>query len=156
MKFLFVCTGNICRSPTAEGIFSHLVNAADLSTQIKTDGCGIQGWHVGNAPDNRSVEAALRRGYDLSALRARQLHSTDFEKFDYLLAMDHGHYDSLMEQAPIGKRDRIHMFLQPVEAEFEQIEVPDPYYGGEHGFELVLDMVESASHAWIKIAQNKL
>lgn len=156
MKVLFVCTGNICRSPTAEGVFRQLVTDAGLSHAIKADGCGIHSWHSGEAPDSRSTAKAAERGYDLSSLRARQIRKSDYEEFDLLMAMDHGHYDHMIEEAPAELRSRIHMFLRPVEGEFGKIEVPDPYYGGADGFEVVLDMIEAASHAWIKEIKTSL
>lgn len=156
MKILFVCTGNICRSPTAEGVFRQLVSDAGLSHVIETDGCGIHSWHSGEAPDKRSTAKAAERGYDLSSLRARQIRKSDYKEFDLLMAMDHGHYDHMIEEAPSELRSRIHMFLRPVEKKFEQIEVPDPYYGGADGFEIVLDMIEAASHAWIEEIKNSM
>ena len=156
MKVLFVCTGNICRSPTAEGIFRQQVADAGLSDKIITDGCGLQQWHVGEAPDPRTVEAAKQRGYDLSDLRARKLQLNDFNDFDLLLAMDKGHYNDMQDTAPTGTAHKIHMFLEPVKDQFGQIEVPDPYYGEANGFEIVLDMVESASAAWLDHLQQHI
>ncbi|RED51261.1 low molecular weight protein-tyrosine-phosphatase [Aestuariispira insulae] len=149
IRILFVCTGNICRSPTGEGVFRHLLAEAGLSDRIETDSCGMGAWHVGEAPDPRTVKAARARGIDLSDLRARKIRAADFHDFDYLLAMDRGHYDEMVAQAPVGTEAKIRMFLEPVAKGSANADVPDPYYGGADGFELVLDLIDEASRAWI-------
>lgn len=149
VKVLFVCLGNICRSPTAEGVFRDLVQQQGLSGKIKTDSAGTGSWHVGKEPDGRAQKAALRRGYDLSDLRARQAKPKDFMEFDYVLAMDRSNYGDLQQICPPGYEDRLHMFLSFGE-ECTEDEVPDPYYGGPAGFDYVLDLVEDASEGLIK------
>jgi len=140
MKILFVCMGNICRSPTAEGVFSHLVTQAGL--QISVDSAGTHDYHVGEPPDLRSQRAALKRGIDLSGLRARQVTQADFTKFDYILAMDRHNYQLLQSLCPPEQRHKLHLFLD-FAPELNRRDVPDPYYEG--GFEYVLDLVEAAS-----------
>jgi protein-tyrosine phosphatase len=141
---LFVCTGNICRSPTAEGVFGHLARQRGLLDRVRVDSAGTHDYHVGEAPDPRSVAHAARRGYDLAPLRARQLALADFAKFDLILAMDRSHLRQLEALAPAGSSARIAMFLDYSER-WRGLDVPDPYYGGARGFEKVLDMVEEAS-----------
>lgn len=141
VRVLFVCTGNICRSPTAEGLFRALVEAEGLGPMIEVDSAGTGGWHVGEPPDPRSQEAARRRGVDLSALRARQVTPADFAAFDYVVALDRGHHQALLRMAPPEHRDRLHLFLRHA-PELGLDDVPDPYYGGAHGFEHVLDLVD--------------
>jgi protein-tyrosine phosphatase len=132
---LFVCTGNICRSPTAEAVFRHL--SAREGLDVKSASAGLGDWHVGNAPDERAQHHARGRGYDLSALRARQVTASDFEEFDLILAMDRGHLRALQRLSPAGQRHKIRMLVPGRD-------VPDPYYGGAEGFEAVLDLVEAA------------
>ena len=147
MRVLFVCTGNICRSPTAEGVFRHRARQAGL-TSLQIDSAGTAGWHVGKAPDPRTVAAAQRRGYDLSALRARQVRAADFDNFDIVLAMDKQNLAELKSIAPHGVKTGLGLFLDYAEgAPFS--EVPDPYYGGDAGFEQVLDLIERASDGLI-------
>ncbi len=141
---LFVCLGNICRSPTAHGIFQALVDERGLGERITVDSAGTGGWHVGKAPDQRAAAAARQRGYDLSALRARQVSSADFERFDYILAMDHDNFSDLQALAPTTHCARLQLFLDYA-SDHDEREVPDPYYGGDAGFERVLDMVEDAA-----------
>ncbi len=141
---LFVCTGNICRSPTAEGVFRHLARSRGLAERILIDSAGIIDFHAGEPPDPRAVEHAARRGYDLSGLRARQLTLADYHNFDRILAMDRTHLRELKGEAPKGTLGRIARFLDYSEAWRGQ-DVPDPYYGEARGFEEVLDMVEEAS-----------
>ncbi|MGM0915213.1 MAG: low molecular weight protein-tyrosine-phosphatase [Pseudomonadota bacterium] len=143
MRVLFVCLGNICRSPTAEGVFRRKLEERGLAHRVAVDSCGIGPWHVGKAPDQRAREAASRRGIDLSALRARQLDAADFHAFDYLLAMDHDNLQAMHEQAPDGLDAHMGLFLEF--ADLPDTAVPDPYYGGEDGFEEVLDLVERAA-----------
>jgi len=147
-RILFVCMGNICRSPTAEGVFRRLAAEAGLLDSLHVDSAGTHGYHVGRPPDSRASATAAGRGYDLSALRARQVTREDFETFDYILAMDRENYDHLAQLAPKARRDRLHLFLE-YSTRFPGQEVPDPYYGGAQGFEQVLDMVEDAARGLI-------
>lgn len=144
VNVLFVCLGNICRSPTAEGVFRDLVRREGLDGVIKTDSAGTSGWHIGEPPDERAREAALRRGIDLSDLRGRQTRAQDFDDFDYVLAMDRRNHAALAQVAPRGREGRLHMFLA-FAPHLGLTEVPDPYYGAGDGFETVLDMIEAAS-----------
>ncbi|WP_259781940.1 low molecular weight protein-tyrosine-phosphatase [Aestuariispira ectoiniformans] len=154
VKVLLVCTGNICRSPTGEGVFRHLLAEEGLSDHIITDSCGLESWHVGKAPDPRTIAAAAKRGVDLSELRARQIQPDDFHDFDLLLAMDGGHFNGMRDQAPKQTQDKIRMFLEPVAEAIGRLDVPDPYYGGADGFEDVLDLIEAGSRAWISNLRN--
>ena len=131
---LFVCTGNICRSPTAEGVLRHL--AAEEGLELEIQSAGIGDWHVGAAPDERAQHHAKNRGYDLSALRARQFTSEDFARFDLILAMDRGHLHALGRMAPAEHKHKVRLFIAGQD-------VPDPYDGGPEGFERVLDLVEA-------------
>jgi protein-tyrosine phosphatase len=140
---LMVCTGNICRSPTAEGVLRHKVKQAGLEDKVHIDSAGTHDYHVGAPPDHRSCQHASLRGYDLSELRARQVRPLDFERFDLILAMDHGHMELLEQDCPPrhrGKLRRMMEFAPPGLAD----EVADPYYGGKQGFEAVLDHIEAA------------
>jgi protein-tyrosine phosphatase len=144
MRILFVCLGNICRSPTAEAVVRTLaaLEAPDLGLEV--DSAGTAGYHVGAPPDPRMRSAAARRGYDLNTLRARIVEPRDFERFDLILAMDRENLAVLHRRAPEQARERVRLFLEfAPDAELE--EVPDPYYGGPNGFEEVLDLVEAAA-----------
>jgi protein-tyrosine phosphatase len=143
IRILFVCMGNICRSPTAEGVFRHHVAAAGLSDVIEVASAGTHDYHVGEPPDRRSMSAALRRSYDLSRQRARHFQGSDFERYDHLLAMDRANLSHMHRMAPAHLRDRARLFLEFGSSGVA--EVPDPYYGGADGFEHVLDLVEDAS-----------
>jgi protein-tyrosine phosphatase len=138
---LFVCTGNICRSPTAEAVLRHLAAKEGLELHIQS--AGIGDWHVGSAPDERAQHHAKGRGYDLSALRARQVTKQDFERFDLILAMDRGHLRALTQMAPASERHKVRLFAAGQD-------VPDPYYGGPEGFERVLDLVEAACRELVR------
>ena len=142
-KVLFVCMGNICRSPTAEGVFRHKVEQANLQDKIAIDSAGTHAYHVGNSPDPRAQQAARRRNIDLSKQRARRVSVEDFTKFDYIIAMDDSNKHELLAICPAGYEDRIYLFLDF--AECEESEVPDPYYGQGRGFEIVLNLVEEAA-----------
>jgi protein-tyrosine phosphatase len=142
-RVLFVCLGNICRSPTAEAVFRDLLQREAAGLAIEADSAGTHAYHVGSAPDARTVAAALRRGIDMSGLRARVVEAADFERFDLLLAMDEQNYRHLLRMAPPERRERVHLFLD-FAPELGRREVPDPYYGGATGFEEVLDLVEEA------------
>lgn len=152
-RFLFVCLGNICRSPTAEGVMRALVERAGLSDEYALDSAGTHAYHVGRPPDPRSQEAALRRGYDLSALRARCVSTSDFSRFDQILAMDRDNLATLQEACPPGLRHKVRLFLDYA-VEFEDDEVPDPYAGGQDGFEHVLDLVEAAANGLLRASQR--
>ena len=141
---LLVCTGNICRSPTAEGVFRKLLCESALDELVQVESAGTHGYHVGEAPDTRAQEHAQRRGYDLSGLRARQIEQGDFERFDLILAMDRGHLGILQRLAPPQYRHKLRLFMEFAEG-WNLAEVPDPYYGGDAGFEHVLDMIEAGS-----------
>jgi protein-tyrosine phosphatase len=144
VRVLFVCTGNICRSPTAEGVFRALVDGEGLAGRIEADSAGTHGYHVGEAPDPRSQAAARRRGVDLSALRARRVRADDFARFDYLIAMDRGHRRALAAMAPPQGERRIRMMLG-FAPRLALDDVPDPFYGAGDGFERVLDLIEASS-----------
>jgi protein-tyrosine phosphatase len=133
-SILFVCTGNICRSPTAEGVLRHL--AKEQGIELRIESAGLGDWHIGQPPDERTLHHARARGYDLSAQRARQVRPQDFENFDMVLAMDGGHLRALQRMAPREHHAKIRLFV-------EGGDVPDPYYGGPEGFERVLDLVEA-------------
>jgi len=148
IKVLFVCTGNICRSPTAEGVFRHLVEAAGLADALHADSAGTHGYHIGEAPDPRSIAAAKARGFDLSALRARRVHRDDFQAFDFILAMDREHFAHLEAMRPKDARAEVKLFLDYYPGGTLQ-DVPDPYYGDRRGFDHVLDLVEETSRILI-------
>lgn len=149
LAILFVCTGNICRSPTAEGVLRHQLAALGLADRVLIDSAGVQGWHAGEAPDERSQDHARRRGYELRDQRARALRPGDFERFDLLVAMDRGHLRELRRRCPAALQHKIS--LLPGE-----IEVPDPYYGGADGFDQVLDLLESGCARLAQIAAGRL
>ena len=144
VKILFVCTGNICRSPTAEGVFRTLIEKEGLGGRILVDSAGTHAYHVGQPPDSRSAEVARLRGVELKDLRARQLAKSDFEDFDLLLAMDRGHLGLMAGGCPPVRQDRLGLFLS-FAPHLGLQDVPDPYYGGADGFEKVLDMIEAGS-----------
>ncbi len=141
VKVLFVCLGNICRSPTAEGTLRKLVAESDLSHGIEVDSAGTHAYHIDKPPDLRAQQAAARRGIDISSSRGRRATEQDIDEFDYVLAMDRENYHNLVHIK--GARDNIRMFLE-FSSSFDEDEVPDPYYGGSGGFERVLDMIEDA------------
>jgi protein-tyrosine phosphatase len=154
ISILFVCMGNICRSPTAQGVFRDMVDKQGLSEYISTDSAGTIDYHAGSKPDRRARETAIKRGLDLSDLRARMVSADDFERFDYVIAMDRSNYAALEALCPPGREERLHLLLdfaphQPIR------EVPDPYYGGVAGFDRVFDLVEEASRGLLdKIMSN--
>ena len=152
-KVLFVCTGNICRSPTAEGVFRHVVEQAGLADRVVIESAGTHGYHVGEPPDPRSQHAAAERGYDLSAQRARRVERKDFDEFDYVLAMDNENLGFLRRMCPPQGAHKLRLFME-FGADAAVREVPDPYYGGGSGFERVLDLVESASKGLLAHLEN--
>lgn len=143
MRVLFVCLGNICRSPTAEGVLRHKLREAGLADQIEVASAGTGDWHVGKAPDKRSQAAAKLRGYDLSAQRAQQVTRADFATYDLILAMDNSNLRHLKTMQPAKGKAELDLFLRRYQSEVD--EVPDPYYDGDQGFEQVLDLIERAS-----------
>jgi protein-tyrosine phosphatase len=144
MKILFVCLGNICRSPTAEGVLRALAAREAPELPLEVDSAGTAGYHVGEPPDPRTQEAAARRGYDLTALRARVIEPADFERFDLVLGMDQENLRVLRRRAPTHLHERLRLLLEFAPEAGSQ-DVPDPYYGGPNGFEEVLDLVEAAA-----------
>ena len=152
ISILFVCMGNICRSPTAEGVFRHHVQEAGFAEHIEIDSAGTHAYHVNEPPDRRAQAAAERRGISMSDIRARRVQVEDFERFDYIIAMDRDNLALLIEQADERHYDKIRLFLE-YSAGHED-EVPDPYYGGAAGFERVLDLVEDASRGLLETLQK--
>lgn len=138
--------GNICRSPTAEGVFRHRAEAAGLDLHI--DSAGTHAYHIGEAPDARSTRHAAQRGYDLSTQRARKVATADFERFDHVLAMDHENLEILLRSCPPQHRHKVGLFMRYATRSPSEI-VPDPYYGGAQGFDLVLDYIEDAADGLI-------
>ncbi len=149
LQILVVCLGNICRSPTAEAVLRAKLDAAGLADRVIVDSAGTGSWHIGSPPDSRSQRHAAKRGYDLSALRGRQVTEADFHRFDFILAMDGDNLADLQRLAPDGKlRAEVRLFADD--------DVPDPYSGGAAGFEQVLDLVEAASLIWVKNLVTRL
>jgi protein-tyrosine phosphatase len=155
VRVLFVCTGNICRSPTAEGVFRHHVLQAGLRDLVEIASAGTQDYHVGECPDRRAIAVARKRGYDLSSQTARQLRDSDFLQFDHLLAMDRGHLSLLVRRSPAEHREKIRLFMDHA-PHLPHREVPDPYYGNVEGFELVLDLIEAASQGLLATVRSVL
>jgi protein-tyrosine phosphatase len=153
VKVLFVCMGNICRSPTAEGVFVNLLKERALENSFIIDSAGTHAYHVGEAPDLRAQKAALERGVQLGHLRARKVVMGDFEDFDFLLAMDDENYAALSKACPDIHKNKIKYFLDYAPHLSTRI-VPDPYYGGKYGFERVLDLIEEASVGFISDLQK--
>ncbi len=149
ISILFVCMGNICRSPTAEAVFHHQVQAAGLQHLIATDSVGTHDYHIGSPPDERSQAAARLRGYDMSRLRGRQVAVADFATFDFILAMDNYNLSLLQKKCPAEHLHKLGLFMEHSES-FSEREVPDPYYGGDQGFNQVLDMVEDAAQGLLR------
>lgn len=152
---LMCCMGNICRSPTAEGVLRAELQAAGLSDRVELDSAGTHGYHVGRAPDARSQRAALQRGYDLSALRARQVDVADFDRFDLVLAMDQENMAGLRRLLPGVSADKLRL-LMSFATRYRVQEVPDPYYGEGDGFERVLDYIEDACDGVIDMLRRQL
>jgi protein-tyrosine phosphatase len=152
-KILFVCTGNICRSPTAQGILEKFLIDSATAHAFWVDSAGISNYHVGEAPDPRTQKAALMRGVDLSAQRARQIMLRDFYEFDFIIAMDSGHLDELLEQKPDDARSEVHRLLDYCH-DIAHKDVPDPYYGGSSGFERVFDVCEAGCRSLYGYLRN--
>lgn len=144
-RILFVCLGNICRSPMAEGVFRHVATSRGLVPPLEVDSAGTSSWHIGNPPDARAQKAAAMRDVDISAQQARQISPADFGTFDLIVAMDHSNVSKLESLAPKGQPSKVRLFLDFADAAGTD-EVPDPYYGGTDGFDHALDLIEAASH----------
>lgn len=154
VKVLFVCTGNICRSPTAEGVLRHKLTEAGLDRRITVDSAGTIGFHCGDPPDPRAIDRARRRGYDLSAQRARPVQRHDFEAFDLLLCMDRGHCRELLGWCPEDRADRIRLLMEFAPDTGHGLEVPDPYYGGLADYDHALDLIEPAVEGLIEVLKR--
>lgn len=155
VSVMFVCMGNICRSPTAHGVFRQLVERAGLSDRIRVASSGTHGYHVGHPPDARAAQAAKRRGVDISDLRAQQIEHDDFERYDYVLVMDQANYERVWEACPELLKHKIRLFMEYA-PHCKTREVPDPYYGAGNGFERVLDLVEDASQGLLRSLKREL
>ena len=154
MRILFVCMGNICRSPSAEGVFRALLVQRAPQLSVELDSAGTHDYHVGEPPDARSIAAALRRGIDLSALRARTVRTSDFDEFDLILAMDEQNLRELRRRAPAHRHERIRLMME-FGPDASLRAVPDPYYGGPPGFEQVLDLLEEAAEGLLRELQSQ-
>jgi protein-tyrosine phosphatase len=154
IKVLFVCMGNICRSPTAEAVFRSCAGNAGLAGRILIDSAGTHDYHVGEPPDLRAQQAARQRGYDMGGLRGRQVEEGDFRRFDYVLAMDRANLSILQRLMPPDGNARVQLFFDYAR-HYAGCEVPDPYYGDTGGFERVLDMVEDASEGLLRHIRHK-
>jgi protein-tyrosine phosphatase len=155
LSVLFVCMGNICRSPTAEGMFRKLVQQEGIEDSFEIDSAGTHAYHVENPPDDRAQKAALSRGIDLGNIRARQVCHADFEFFDHILVMDRENLETLMFVCPRAHSHKLKLFLEFAPG-LKTSEVPDPYYGGDKGFEHVLDLVERASVGFLSSVRNSI
>ncbi|MBP8172021.1 MAG: low molecular weight phosphotyrosine protein phosphatase [Pseudomonas sp.] len=154
MRILFVCLGNICRSPTAEAVFRQQLRAAGLDTQVVVDSAGTSDWHVGKPADTRTRLAAQRRGYDLTALRGRQVQVEDFSRFDLILAMDASNLAQLQALQPADSHAQLDLYLRRYQLALD--EMPDPYHGGEEGFEQVVDLAEQAAACLLAEVRERL
>ncbi|MGA7180870.1 MAG: low molecular weight protein-tyrosine-phosphatase [Thiobacillaceae bacterium] len=155
VKVLFVCMGNICRSPMAEGVFHKLIKEAGLEDQISIDSAGTHSYHVGDSPDQRAQAALRDKGIDISGLRGRQVADDDFEEFDYIVAMDSSNLNNLKRRAATRHHDKIQLMLS-FSRKYPNLDVPDPYYGGADGFKDVLKMVEDGGKGLLKEIQQSL
>ncbi len=151
---LFVCTGNICRSPTAEAVLRKRLAERGLEAQVAVDSCGLGSWHIGQPPDERSIAAGLLRGYKLKELRARQIRDGDFEAFPLLIAMDRGHLEEMKRICPAGAEDRLKLFMDYHPEETGLSDVPDPYYGNLGDFDLALELLEKGVEGLVESLQR--
>lgn len=154
-SILVVCTGNICRSPTGEGVLRAKARERGLGERLVVASAGTHDYHVGEAPDPRTMKHATKRGYDLAAQRARQVAPEDFHAFDFILAMDRSHLRQLEVLAPPGSKARLGLYLERSRT-WRDEDVPDPFYGGPQGFENVLDMVEEAAEHWLDVVAAEM
>jgi protein-tyrosine phosphatase len=157
LRILMVCMGNICRSPTAEGVLRAKMAQAGLAKLVQIDSAGTHNYHPGSPPDERSQQHALARGYDLSKLRARQVQEVDFERFDMIFAMDWDNLALLQADSPPAHQSKLQLFMQHADQSLKLGEVvPDPYYGGSAGFEQVLSLLEAASDGLVRKLRYRL
>ncbi len=155
MKVLFVCMGNICRSPTAEGVFRKITQSGPIAGLVDIDSAGTHGYHEGSPPDPRAIAHAAKRGYDISGLRAREVSPSDFERFDYIIAMDELNRRHLQSICPTRLKHKIELLLD-YGGEVDEYEVPDPYYGSPKDFELALDLIEAGCEGLHEFIQDQL
>ena len=155
ISVLFVCMGNICRSPSAEGVFRKMAEDAGLADRVEVDSAGTHAYHVGHPPDRRAIDAAARRGFSLDDIRARRIHEDDYLRFDYIVAMDQLNLHIIRENALEEHSAEINLFMEYAE-DSNEAEVPDPYYGGTAGFEKVLDLLEEASKGLLAALKQKI
>jgi len=155
MKILLVCMGNICRSPSAEGVVRHYLEISGLARTVTVDSAGTHGYHAGEPADPRAQRAAAKRGFDLSRKRARRVRSDDFERYDLILAMDRDNLRALERGCPESHREKLGLFMF-YGTRFQGAEVPDPYYGGPDGFDYVLDMLEDGAHGLMEALRTRL
>jgi protein-tyrosine phosphatase len=153
-KVLFVCMGNICRSPSAEGVFRHMLNEAGLADAVGVDSAGTHGFHIGEQPDARAINAASKRGYEIASRAARQVTADDFREFDLILAMDWENLSALQQQCPKIHHHKL-MLLMRFANEFEEATVPDPYYGNPDAFGKVLDYLEDACQGVLELVRKR-
>lgn len=153
-KVLFVCMGNICRSPSAQGVFEKYVEDNGLANQFIIDSAGTHSYHVGGKPDSRSAQAAMMRDIDIRNQRARQVTIKDFDKFDYIIPMDNDNYENLIEMCPGAELEVKIYKMMDFAPSSKYTEVPDPYYGGDQGFELVLDLLENACIGLLELTKH--
>ena len=153
-RVLFVCMGNICRSPMAEGVFRHLVRQAGLDDVVKVESAGTHAFHAGEAPDRRAQATAIRRGYDIADLRARQILELDFDRFDLILAMDWDNLSALQQLAPKKAHHKLQLLMR-FATEHESATIPDPYYGAQQGFDQALDFIEDACAGLLEVARRR-
>jgi len=156
VNVLFVCMGNICRSPTADAVFRHVVKKAELEHTIFVDSAGTHAYHIGDPPDYRAQSSALQRGYQMNGLRARKVSANDFVNFDYILAMDGENLAILHNNCPDQFSHKLSLFMDYSGGIYRSQEVPDPYFGGNQGFERVLDMIEEASQGLLEHIRNQV
>jgi len=155
INILFVCMGNICRSPSAEGFFSNALQTSKFRGQVSTDSAGTHGYHVGHSPDARAIETALNFGVDIGGLRARKVSVSDFDTYDMIIAMDRSNFEDLQQIQPAGSKATLKMMLH-YHPDGQPEDVPDPYYGGMSGFTTMCELLDSATRGLLKEVEERL